>query len=347
MKNKFQYIMAGAGITLLVIFGALTFLLSRAQAGEAPQNTFGQTESSMQSVQSSVAEVIPLDNQDEPDRVTNDTTETQTASMTIRETPTEEFLASLGTKEKPQTNMDIIVYTVSELARKQEEAFLGQPGWFHVKWQMIFPEGQKGSGYHSATTGEIIPMEVLVPENPVFDSWYHVNETGHYREALSLVMAPDGTIHQQSVLMDGTWTNLTLKALDTHLNQYETSNALAIAASPTSEAFRALEKSRTWSGISMQAYLENGQYIVIKEQRHDLIEDTGFMPEPVIGNREIHIFDQATGQLLSSEVQSLLQSETWVSVGEKTYLTIELMSELPMEISQLFSDSMDIFEGGK
>ncbi|RMD52857.1 MAG: hypothetical protein D6835_01445 [Candidatus Thermofonsia bacterium] len=339
MKNKFQYVIAGAGITLIVIFGTFTLLLPRVQAGESLQDTAGQTKTSARPAHANGTEAVSFNNQEQPGQVTDNITGSQNTSAATAEEPAEEFFASLGTKDKPQTNMDIIIYTVSELARKQEEALMGKTGWLHVKVQFYIPEEQKGNGYHSAAIDEIIPIEVLVPQNPIFDSWYHVDETGLYREALSLVMAPDGTIHQQSVLVDGVWVNLTLKALGTHQQQYETPGSLEIAVLPTAEVYRILEESQTWPDVSMQAYMENGRYVVIKEQRYDdPIENAVFMPEPVIGGKEIYYFDQETGELLYSEVQSLLQSEVWYAGGNKTYLTVEFLPEMPVEISRLFND---------
>lgn len=344
MKSQLQYIMAGAGITLLVILGTLTLLLPRAQAGVVSENNSSEIITAIESVQSGSSDILPSVSQNEPEQAANASTEAELASLAAAESPTEApaeaFLAAMGTKDNPQTNMDIIVYTVSELARKQEEILMGKPGWLHVKTQLSIPEEQRGNGYHSATTDEIIPMEVLVPNDPILESWYHVDENGLYQEALSLVTTPDGTIYQQSVLVDGAWVNLTLKTLGTHPNQYETPTISVAATSPATNAFQTLEKSRTWSNVSMQAYLENGQYIVIKEQNHDPIEGESSIPEPVIKSKEIYVFDQVTGQLISSKTQALLQSGTWITVGEKSYLMSEFLPELPMETSKLFSDSM-------
>lgn len=132
MKNKLQYIMAGVGITLLVILGALTLLLPQAQASVVSKNSSGEIITAVESVQSDSSDVLPLVGQNEPEQAANASTEAELASLAAAgssmESPEEAFFAAMGTKDNPQTNIDVIIHTVSELARKQEDALLGKPG---------------------------------------------------------------------------------------------------------------------------------------------------------------------------------------------------------------------------
>lgn len=59
MKIQFQYVMAGIGITLLVILGALTLLLPRVQADVATENTNGEVVTAVESTQSDSSDIVP------------------------------------------------------------------------------------------------------------------------------------------------------------------------------------------------------------------------------------------------------------------------------------------------
>lgn len=352
MKNKLQYIMAGAGITLLVILGALTLLLPRAQADVATENTDGEIVTAVESTQSDSSDVLPLVNQNEPEQTANTKTETAPDSLAATESPTESseeaLFSAMGTKDNPQTNMEIIVYTVSELARKQEEALLGKPGWLHVHSSFYIPDEFRGDGTYSLATDEILPMEKLVPNSPQTENWYHVNEEGVYHEGVGLITNPDGLVYQQSILWNGQWTNLTLKTNDFAPDQY----IMPVSAPekillPITQAYQQLDMKLTWSNVEMQATMDGDQYIVIVEQRYDApIEDAIFMPEPIIGSRETFIFDVNTGQL-SIETQALLESQTWLFTEKWEYEPVEFVAELPNELAQLFNSALNDLQEDK
>lgn len=342
MKNKFQNMLAGVILTLIVIVGALfVFTRINAQANSIPQGNISVQENNL--VESTSEQ--PIDDHIRPEITNEQKVDNSLSSSTINEVAqiTSENVDE-GENElilEDTTNQEAIVHTVKQLAERQEAALLGQTGWVHVQSSFYTPDEFRGNGMHSLTTDEIVPMEELVPNLPQTEDWYHVNKEGIYYEGIGLITNPDGVIHQQTILKNGQWINLTLKANSFAPEQYTTPVAAPEKVLlPIARASQQLEVKLTWSNVEMQATLDGDKYIVVVEQRYDApIEDAIFMPEPVIGIREIFIFDIHTGQL-SIEVQNLLESQTWLFMEKWEYGTVEFVAELPSELAQLFNSAV-------
>ncbi|MCP5097907.1 MAG: hypothetical protein GY943_20360 [Chloroflexi bacterium] len=346
MQRKFQYIMTGAGITLLVLIGAFAFLLTQAKADTIPTEMVALNPPSEAAVQTSNQYKVVADNPNLEQSQTEENTDFLEIDNTVSDGSVDKETTDwLGTKDNPVTDMNIIIQVVSEFAQRQEERLLGKVGWLHVASRLNIPHEMKGNGYHVTSTDEVISMDVLVPEDPIFETWYYVNEMGLYSRGMGLVSSPNGTIHQQTVLVDGQWSNLTLRAADAPQEEYESPSAVGEPIFPISMMLKALEEQQTWSNTTMQAYLENGQYIVIVAQQHDPpIEDAVFVEEPVLGSREVFTLDMKARRLVSREAQILLQSGTWLRTEREEYLLLEFTIELPANASQLFDTAIDTLE---
>ncbi len=229
------------------------------------------------------------------------------------------------------TDISAILAVVTEFANRQEAALFGRNGWLHLQSTIYIPPEQRGNGYHLAS-GEVLAMEEVVPAAPLFETWYHVDATGTYHQAMGLVSATDGTIQQQTVFVNGRWVNLTL---DYAQAAHNSQGATAKATLPAREILHQLESMSTWRNVSMEATWVDGQYTVIAEQLYEEpIADAVFMPEPVTGIRVTHVFDSATGQPLTWETQALLESGAVLLTERGTYLTAEFVPELPVEVAQ-------------
>mgnify|MGYP007059438813 CR=1 FL=1 len=343
MKNKFQYIMAGVGITLLVILGALTLLLPQAQAGVATENTDGKVVTAVESTQSDSSDIVPLVNQNKPEQAANTTTETAAAAAaeSPTESPTEALLDTMGTKDNPQTNMDIVINMVKEFARQQEETLLYKPGWLHTVSQPYTPKDQLGSeNVHSAATGELVPRVELVPDSGQFESWYHVDERGSYNEAISLVVSSDGTIHEESILVDDQWFNLTLQARGFVQAQYQTRNLSNQVILPISDVANSLDSMQTQGNVKMWAYLDNEQYIVTVEESYEKPLEDSIQQTTILSGKIMYSIDATTGQLLSTEVQLLNEDGNWYLREKWDHLVTEFMPQLPEDMAQLYANAL-------
>lgn len=344
MKNKLQYIMAGAGITLLVILGALTLLLPQAQADVVSENT-SELVIAVESAQSGSSDVLPLVSQNEPEQAANTTTEIDPASLAAAESPTESPIEALpdtmGTKDNPQTNMDVVINTVKEFARQQEDALLYKPGWLHIVSQPYTPKDQLGSeNVRSAETGELVPREELVPDSALFESWYHVDERGAYNEAMSLVTSSDGTVHQESILVDDQWFNLTLQARGFSQAQYQTRNLSNQVILPISDVANSLDSMQTLENVKMWAYLDNEQYVVTVEESYEKPLEDSIQQTTILSGKITYSIDATTGQLVSTVVQLLNEDGNWHLREKWDHLVTEFMPQLPEDAAQLYADAV-------
>ncbi len=250
-------------------------------------------------------------------------------------------VAQVGTVENPLTDMDVILTRVAEFARRQEEALFGREGWLHIAQVMTRPKPSEGD-YYSRATDEMIPAASLVPQNPTFETWYHVDETGAYIEGMSIVTDPNGAIHQQSLLVDGNWLNLTLRGPDAYRRKQYNNTVWVDEPFLTSVVtFSALEKERSWSNVSWQAYSVDGRYTLISEQRYDSpLVLVDFPDKAAVGVRTIYTFDEASGRLLSQEHLYMLENGSLLRGEALHTLTEAFMDELPAETLSLFDEAV-------
>lgn len=263
-------------------------------------------------------------------------------SIAQAEPPAEPPIAQVGTVVNPLTDMDVILARVVEFARRQEEALLGREGWLHVAQVMSRPKPSEGD-YYSRATDEMIPVASLVPQNPTFETWYHVDETGAYIEGMSIVTDPNGAIHQQSLLVDGNWLNLTLRGPDAYRRKQYNNTVWVDEPFLTSVvAFNALEKERDWSNVSWQAFSAGGQFTLISEQRYDSpLHLVDFPEEAAVGTRTIYTFDETSGRLLSQEHLYMLENGSLLR-GEALHMLAEaFLGELPAETLRLFDEAVE------
>ncbi len=329
MQRKFQYIMMGAGLTLLTIFGALTLLLPQARAEKSePVTASGAV----------IIESVPANTLEgmiaEPSSVENNSVN----SGKVDNHPAFQLTDAV---EHGTTEMNIVVYTVETFSEKRKDDFLGKSGWLHIQSEFIIPDEQKGNGYHLASSDEILPMDRLVPNMPIFETWYHFDEAAQYDQAISLVSAPDGTIYQQSVLFNDKWANITLKEAGVPSEQYLSSKDAVRSVLPVEDAFQQLESALTWKNVTIQSEEQDQLYIVTVYTPYDQpITDAAFITEAVIGSSIEFVFDSNTGQLLSKGTTALLDNGTSLATGTWTYLTVDFSLELPVETSELLNDAI-------
>jgi hypothetical protein len=333
LTNKFQYILFGAGITLLAILGAFTLLFSGVQAGEsiygaADDNPPQQLVSEMKE-QSNVAppvfnegEVLPTDN-----------------DVLISERTTYEFEFP-GTIDAPETNISVIVHIVKELARKQEELLLGQVGWLQVIMHSFIPANQRVVEAEVYLGPDIsVRHEAIIPQSPQYEFWYHLNEAGSYDEAIGRIMDLDGKVYQESILIEGRWANLTFRDLGVPAKGYIVPHSTTPPLGISQEA-NFLEIASTWTGTSMEAYQNNGQYkVTVYEMYEEPVNDM-ILQDLVMGLRQTMVFDMKSGHYLSKETEILLKDNTWVLRERWDFPTAAFFKELPEELTRLFYDAI-------
>ena len=198
-----------------------------------------------------------------------------------------------------------------------------------------------GSDSLTSPTGQA----VLLPNPVTQDSWYFIDGTTHFQESLGRIMAEDGTVTQLSLYTQGRFVNLTLKEAGYSEADYLSFESQPELTLPTPMVAERLAATLTWqkTQVSMEAYIQNGQYtVIVRGILAEPFEDTTFMPgQLVTGDKVVYIFDLNTGHLLSEEMYRVIEGGTEVYMGRNDYLLTEYFSELPGDIAELFDNALN------
>lgn len=235
---------------------------------------------------------------------------------------------------------------VREFAARQESVITGKAGWLRLRSSISIPMALKGNGYHVAGGDAILPMTELTPQDAVFESWYRLSETGDILEGMGLVLSQDGAIHQQTILSDGKWINLTLKEAGAYRQQYETAAGESLRPLlANSLVLETLEERQNWKGVAIRSSSENGRFeLVIEQTLETPIDDAVGISEPVTATRELFSFDEATGDLVSRVAQYMTGGGSWQTGETELYSRPEPVDELPEEIQQLIGEAAQVLK---
>lgn len=320
MKHKFQYIMVGSLITMLVIAGAFT-LLFRSTSADAttPLPVQDAPVASLPSAEVSKPETTVFIN--EPEEITS-----QSENL-IREANTSQ-VGLLGTDNNPQTDIDEITKYVTELVTKQERAILGKPGWLHIQDEIFYPVEFRGNGEPAPgmSVADLYPHDVTISEE-----WYLVDEQGYYQQRVGHIQTTEGHILQRTVTSDGELVNLTIQEANP---SYEKSELQFVQEKVNLDhnLLYMLQMAKQHE-TEVSAWHEDDRYIVTF---------TGWYEEPdkfmnfetiIFGFQDKYVLDQNSGFFLSSE-HLLNDGENWFVLEKITNLNSEIIEKLPEEAAQ-------------
>lgn len=239
----------------------------------------------------------------------------------------------------PFTDPASILATIIEFAALEESSLLGQRGWVHVRNTEVFTLDRNDGDFRDVDTS--IPTSMLLPsESPVFESWFHVDETGTFTEALGLVTSTDGRIYQHTVFFDGKSVNVTLKENGfTHYSMAQASEKVHLPTSNVANELQAIYQSPL---VTLTAQLTEGHYILTWESEYqEPIEiNTPNLPGLAVGDKQIYSFDPQTGYLLSLELYFYLEDGSLIqAIG--TTMEAEFIAELPPDKASLYYDTVN------
>lgn len=234
------------------------------------------------------------------------------------------------------TEIEKIQQTVADLVAKEEAALLGQTGWLHVAVQPLLSQASPDDTVTVDVSGQQVARETLVPEQAQFQSWYHVDAAGGYEEGLTLVTSPNGQIHQQAVLLNNQWVNLTLPTTET---AFASSNATLNPALPSQTIAHTIAQMADWSTVQWRASQEGSVYTIVAEQPFaDPIFDTR-LQQAVLASRQTFAFDSERGHLLQTAVAVQLSDGSWLLQEQWQYAIPQFSPELPAETAVLLAQA--------
>ncbi len=331
MQRKFQYVLMGAGLTLLVIFGALTLLLPPAQAS----NSFS----------------VPADDPRANEKTSDVTIEDRTSSPEIRvvenlqtngnisETISKETDSrpELSTKENPETDIAKIIEQLGMLAEKNEARLFGEPGWLYVKHESYWPLK------YMSNTGDIygIPVTELYGTDTVtHEEWYEVDAQGYFQQKIGQITDANGITRNQWAISNGYFIALSLNDATEQAISPHTTNSSAL---PVASDFSTLLEMAQNEGHTITAWYAADQYVLVYTKTLDEPK-TNYAGELVQRSQVKYQFNLETGAIQLFEVTDQLTNGEWI-VKERSVLLEQYMVEnLPTAVEQTLNEAATLVE---
>lgn len=348
MQKPFQYMIVGTGLLCIMLFGVLAFILLPANVSQTtPPVSQTETEllsfsQSNNSVELAVPDEETVIEFDVPAiKVSNSSDLKPVDSFASVEVtrPTANNEPLIGTKEYPQTDLNVIQQIVFDLITKDEATTFGQSGWLHTQERHYTPI-QFENTYNGISINHLYAQDGV----EIVESWYEVNENETYNRAVTIVHTEAGQELYHAVFTDGHWANsgLIASGLSEPVDptvvelqpQLSTASSSAVAWLRHKTKFPEFCEVQSW----LEPNNETQQYIVIGSCWNSTpVIMQGFEGE-ILGTREQFVFDWDTGQLLSIENYMTNENNEELFAGSTTYLSFELLVELPDEIEKLLND---------
>lgn len=348
MQKPFQYMIIGASLVCFMLLGVFAFILLPANASEATY-LGNQSETNLISFPQSDTNVeLVIPSEETMVEFELSTTKTSNGSdlkpvdslvsveVTRPATNNELFV---GTKEHPQTDLNIIQQIVIDLITKDEAITFGQSGWLHTQEKHYTPI-QSENTYNGVSINHLYAQDGV----EIVESWYEVNEHGAYGRAITIVHTEAAQELYHAIFADGQWANSGLIALGLSepvdptvvelQPQFSTASSGAVAWLRHKTKFPESCEAQGW----LESNGETQQYIVIGSCWNPTPVTMQGFEGTVLGTKEQFVFDWNTGRLLSIESYMTNENNEELLIGSTTYLSPELLVELPEELEKLLSD---------
>jgi hypothetical protein len=339
MEKRFQYILTGVGLTLLLIIGVLAIVSSQVQADQPTNTSLVQVDEAVDNQTN-----IPIVTNDSSEGVAEEESSQANSEISVESNSSDiaqdtqlaiqENEKDHGSQTVPQTDFDVITGQIIELTDRYSLNFLSQPGWTHLQYQSFVPVSTKGNGLESygIETTQFFPDDVTIE-----DYWFNENDSG-YGQEVHHVSDATGNPLQRIASIDGTTINLTLKALGVPTTHYRFSAGdLQNPVSATQERITYVLREMSQSA-GASAWLEGDQYtIVVIDKFSEPLQLTN-APEPYVAHRYQVILNWETGAIQYEEFAFQTPSEEWLIMESRTNFFIEVVRELPTTASQTLEE---------
>lgn len=335
-QRKFQYILMGAGLTLVVVLGAFAILLLPAQAS----HTIGGGATEQSAATSSEAEQTTTANADvgsgnEDVEVINTATDgelEQPVEVIVQEQPVS---AGLGTVENPVTDVTKIIAQVQALGEIYQANVLGKSGWFYLRSENYFPVE------FISNTGEIdgIPVPELNPNDTmVLQQWLLIDAAGQSSQKVGYATDQEGIIRRRWAVTAGKWVDLhMLGALPDAIREAPARQDRVIYVE---DLVVILEAVRNDPFHSATAWQEDNVYIIVLKARYEP-PITGVNINNAIfeSAQSIYTFDLNSGAI--QQIEHLLQNVDGNSTMGERVINLEqgYVDELPPTAAQIMNEA--------
>lgn len=332
MQRKFQYVLMGAGLTLFVLLGALTFILSPAQASHSFEATANEP----------LTETEVALNEERPSTTTVALSEERPSETVETIVEEKDFSASWGTAENPETDVAKIIAEVESLVTIHKSNILEKPGWFYQRYEGVVPR------QYLSNTGEIdgIPVTELYPDDALMCRvWFFIDKDGQFNENVGYTVDQKGTMGTQWATTGGKMINLSLAgATPNAVNEISGSQPFPFDGN----MLMYLEAVQGDPLSSARAWREGGAYTIVLDIVYEEPVVVANMDDvTVVGERTKYLFDLTTGAIQQAEISYQDVDGAFLLFERVTYLEQTPVDALPQEARQILSEAAELVKEAK
>ncbi|MBX3055615.1 MAG: hypothetical protein KF770_04000 [Anaerolineae bacterium] len=333
VQRKFQYILMGAGLTLVVVLGTLAILLLPAQAS----NTIGvrtneQSAATRLVVEQPTADVVSGNEHVEVIYTATDVEVAQPVVVNVEEQPVS---TDLGTVENPVTDVTKIIAQVQALGEIYQANVLGKSGWFYHRYEDYIPVE------FLSNTGEIdgIPIAELHPDDTMIrQQWLLIDASGQSSQKVGYATDQEGIIRGRWAVTSGMWVNLHM--IGASPDAIREAPPRLDRVTYVEDLIGILEAVQKDPLLSATAWQEDNVYILVLKARYEPPMTFVNINHAIFeGAQSIYTFDLNSGAIQQTE--HLLQNvDGNFIIGERlTYLEQGYVNELPPTAAQIMNEA--------
>lgn len=320
MRRKFQYILMGAGLTFLVIVGALSLILSDTQADElVSQEDVKQINDTHPSTISSaqiIMEEDPIPN------VLNNQSDQETLERTANEST-----SPVISEDKRVDSGEAVLVQVANLNEQRMKSLPADGGgWLFVQAERYAPNSSNGP----------LPNGSDLPVSQRIENWYHVDADGLATQSYDRMLDANGVTVQEGYFKEGTF----YKEIYEQTFEAETETFVVL---PDKDSYGFLSRDFE-SGGELTGWIEKQEdqtvYIATSTTSFENPVQFGVSPYKVVSTRYHFVYDMADGAFLYGETVLVLESGEEIVWESITQTKFEMVSEaeLPEKLTQFLAE---------
>ena len=324
MSRKFQYLIYGSGLTLLVLVAIFSFVLSKAQANElTPQNGYEQI------TNHNHLEITPIQTVEE-DPIPNTSNNHQEQSVPeLDESHLPPPVIAISEDDVKQEDVGETVLTQVANFNKQRMASLlaNGGGWLYIQSDHYAPD----------SSNALLPNGADLPVSYQTESWFHLYPDGWADQSHDRMVDSNGTLVQEGFFKDG-WI------YDDKYEQAFQSETNTLVVNPDQDGYGFLSRGFE-SGAQLTGWKENQDnravYIASSTANFENPVQFGVAVSKVVSMRFNFIYDLTDGTFLYGETIYVLESGEQILTETVTQTKFEIVSEsdLPESLNRFLAEN--------
>ena len=236
-------------------------------------------------------------------------------------------IPSIGTFEQPQTDFKAVIEQTTALSKQRQTLLSGQSGWLYTavhEYQPLYNQGEGASFLDTFST-----------ENMVSETWYHVLDNGSVDQAIYRYTNADELVVLLTVFIDGFSVDFFGDTI------YQTPQRLRSMPNEAAWVAELLGEMQayTFNEATVSAYIEpvgnDSHYLLKTINVYDIPipAEVNSLGQTINGEETTYIIDVDTGQLLSRENITIVDSGERLVSFSRTFQAEDWLATLPDEIA--------------